>query len=244
VTTLARWSQAHYHDFAFELFKQTGIEAQYTRNGLLILDTDEYPQARAWAAQEKIPLELLDNNALHNCEPKLGDYNKALWMPEIAQIRNPRLLKALKQALVSAGIKLLEQHTVLTLQKDGNKIIGAKTEPSGFIAAQRVILTAGAWSAQILKTVGTSIAVKPVRGQMISFLTPPGLVSRIVLANDRYIIPRRDGYVLVGSTVENVGFDKTTTDSALEELKSAAFNIIPQLADYKVQKQFSRRKFR
>lgn len=230
VTALARWSQAHYPAFANDLLKNTGIDSEYTRNGLLILDTDEYPQARAWAETR---LELLENENLRDCEPELGDYKKALWLPDIGQIRNPRLLKALRRAL--ADIPLLEQQKVQALRLEADKVVGVETE-KGFVAGKRVIITAGAWSAHLLNT---PLAVKPVRGQMILFVTPPNLVSRIVLGKDRYVIPRRDGTVLVGSTVEDVGFDKSTTDSAREDLKSAAFDLIPRLADYKVEKHWA-----
>ncbi|HEC84121.1 MAG: glycine oxidase ThiO [Candidatus Parabeggiatoa sp. nov. 1] len=239
VTALAHWSQAHYPTFANELFERTGINPEYTRNGLLILDTEEETQARAWAAQEQVRLELFEDAALRDCEPELGDHNKALWLPDVGQIRNPRLLKALKQAMVLAGIPVLEQHLVHALRLQSDKIMGIETQPQGFIAAKRVVVTAGAWSALLLDTVGTPLAVSPVRGQMILFATQPGLVSRIVLADDRYVIPRRDGSVLVGSTLEPVGFNKTTTNAALQDLKYAAFDLIPRLADYTVQKHWA-----
>lgn len=239
VTALARWSQAHYPAFAEELFKRTEIDPEYTRNGLLILDTDEYPQAFAWATQEKIHLELLDNTALHDCEPELGDHNEALWLPYVAQIRNPRLLKALKQALDLADIPCLEQQTVQALRKQNHKIIGIETKSEGFIAAPRVVVAAGAWSSYLVKTVDTILDVSPVRGQMILFMTQPGLISRMILADDHYIIPRRDGCVLAGSTLEQVGFKKTTTTVALQNLKYAALNLVPRLADYTVQKHWA-----
>jgi glycine oxidase len=239
VTALARWSQTHYPAFVNALFERTGIDPEYTRNGLLILNTEDYSQARDWAVQEQVRLEFLDKAALRACEPELGDHNEALWLPDIAQIRNPRLLKALKQALVLAGITLLEHHIVRALRQKDDKIIGVKTEPQGFIAAERVVVTAGAWSKGLLNTVGTPLEVSPVRGQMILFDAQPGLVSRMVLANDRYVIPRRDGCVLVGSTVEHVGFNKSTTTMALQDLKYAAFELIPRLADYTVQKHWA-----
>ncbi len=239
VTALAHWSQAHYSIFANELFERTGINPEYTRNGLLILDTEEEAQARAWAEQEQVRLELLKEPSLRDCEPELGDHNEALWLPDVGQIRNPRLLKALKQAMALAGIPVLEQHLVHALRLQSDKIMGIETQPQGFIAAKRVVVTAGAWSALLLDTVGTPLAVSPVRGQMILFATQPGLVSRIVLADDRYVIPRRDGSVLVGSTLEPVGFNKTTTSAALQDLKYAAFDLIPRLADYRVQKHWA-----
>ncbi|MEK8020028.1 MAG: glycine oxidase ThiO [Candidatus Parabeggiatoa sp.] len=239
VTALARWSQAHYPAFIHDLFERTGIDPEYTRNGLLILDTEEYAQARIWADEEGSHLKLLNHAALHDCEPELGEHNEALWWPDIAQIRNPRLIIALKQALVLAGVTLLEQQTVQALRLQSDKIVGVDIQAEGFIAAERVVVTAGAWSGRLLDTVGTPLAIEPVRGQMILFITQPGLVSRIVLANDRYVIPRRDGCVLVGSTVEHVGFNKTTTNAALQNLKYAAYDLIPRLADYTVQKHWA-----
>jgi glycine oxidase len=239
VIALARWSQVRYPAYANELLEHTGIDPEYTRNGLLILETEEYSQARHWAKQHKINLELLDNAALRDYEPELGNYDQALWLPNIGQIRNPRLLKALKQAVKLAGITILEQHTVHALHQKNAKIIGVETEPHGFMAAPRIVVTAGAWSGQLLKTIGIALEVHPIRGQMILFRVQPGLISRIILSNDHYIIPRRDGCILVGSTLEPVGFNKSTTAGALQNLKYAAFDLIPRLADYAVQKQWA-----
>jgi len=239
VTALARWSQTHYPSFTHELTQKTGIDPEYIRNGFLILDTDEYPQAMAWAKEQQITLEKLDSIALHDCEPELGNYAEALWLPDIAQVRNPRLLKALRQALLLMGVVVHEHLTVTALQYQEDRITGVTTQEKGSIKAERVIITAGSWSAGLLKTVHTTITVHPVRGQMILFMTQPGLISRIVLANSHYIIPRRDGRVLVGSTLEEVGFDKSTTFTALQDLKYVAFDLIPRLADYTVQKQWA-----
>ncbi len=239
ITALARWGQTHYPEFADELFQRTGIDPEYVRNGLLVLDGDEYLQARAWADFEHIPLEKLEQAALRDCEPELEGYNEALWFPDIAQIRNPRLLKALKQALILANVPLLEHQTVHSLKTQNGKIIGIKTHSQEWIATEQVVIAAGAWSANLLYTLNVTLPIVPVRGQMILFSTQPGLVSRIILANDRYIIPRRDGHVLVGSTLEEAGFNKTTTHSALEDLKYAAFHLVPRLTDYTVQKHWA-----
>ena len=79
------------------------------------------------------------------------------------------------------------------------------------------------------------LPVKPVRGQMILYRAEPGVVQRIVLSQDRYVIPRRDGRILVGSTVEDVGFEKATTRAAMQELEAEARRIIPALANYPIE---------
>jgi len=238
ITTLARWSQTHYATFAEELRQRSGIDPEYLTSGLLILEVDEYSQARAWADQHSIKLAKLTSTDLPH--EALECYEEALWFPEVGQLRNPRLLKALKQALINAQIPILEHHRVTGIQINHHRqVIGVTTQALGLIAGERVVVAAGAWSAPLLKTLHINLAVRPVRGQMILFATQPGLISRIVLAQERYIIPRRDGHILVGSTVEEVGFDKTTTLTALEDLQKAAFSLIPRLVHNPIQKQWA-----
>lgn len=239
LTALALWSHRHYPAFFENLQETTGLDPEYVRNGLLVLDTDEYPQAHQWATTHQIHLEKINDESLQDCEPELGDFGDALWLPEMGQVRNPRLLKALKKALLLANIEVVENCSVTSLRQADDKIIGIETVEKGFLTSELVIVTAGAWSAQLFNTINTTLEIKPVRGQMISFMTQPGLISRIILANNHYIIPRRDGCVLVGSTVEEVGFQKSITHTALQDLKYAAFNIIPRLADYTVEQHWA-----
>ena len=77
----------------------------------------------------------------------------------------------------------------------------------GLITAERIIVCGGAWAAQLLSQLNVQLPVRPVKGQMIAYQAPKGLVQRVVLKDGRYIIPRADGLLLVGSTLEEVGFD-------------------------------------
>lgn len=239
ITALASWSQAHYQDFIKTLIQRTHIDPEYIRNGLLILDTEEYSAAYQWATEHQVAIELFEHSALHDCEPELGDHVAAIWLSEIAQIRNPRFLKALIKACQLANITLLENQEVEQLHQQHHQIIGVKTKQQGMISASCVVVTAGAWTGKLLETVTSSLSITPMRGQMIAFLAQPGLISRMILANDHYMIPRRDGHILVGSTVENVGFNKKTTSTALQDLKYAAINLVPRLADAMVEKHWA-----
>lgn len=238
ITQLAQWSQAHYPQFTEQLREKTGIDPEYIRNGLLVLDTEDSELAINWAQAHQVEVHSIPYQELQAVEPELGKFKDGLWFPEIAQIRNPRLLKALHQLLQSQGIVFKENQAVTALRHQHNRIIGLETE-SGIIPTDCVVLTAGAWINPLLKTVGTTLSIEPVRGQMILFSTQPGLISRIILANQHYVIPRRDGHVLVGSTVEKIGFDKKTTQTALQDLKYVAFSLIPQLTDYSVVRQWA-----
>lgn len=240
VTALATYGQKHYPTFAKTLYQTSQIDPEYVRNGLLILDVDEAELAVHWAQQHQAKLEKIDRDTLFFYEPELtlqtqGD---ALWMPEIAQLRNPRLLRSLYEALYLAGVTLLEQQPVLEIKQNGQSVTGVVTTQDTFLTTQ-VVVTAGAWSGQLLQKLDITMNVYPVRGQMILFTTQPGLVSRIILANGHYIIPRRDGCLLVGSTVEEDGFQKYITKSAAEDLKYFALSLVPRLAEYTISKQWA-----
>jgi glycine oxidase len=240
VTALAQYSQRHYPNFAKELHEFSRIDPEYVRNGLLILDTDETDQAVHWAQQHEIKLEKIDRETVFFYEPELTRQTQgdALWMPEIGQLRNPRLLRSLYEALCLAGVSVLEQQPVLEIKQNAGHITGVVTTQETFATAQ-VVVTAGAWSGQLLQKLGVTMNVYPVRGQMILFTTQPGLVSRIVLANGHYMIPRRDGCLLIGSTVEEDGFQKYITKAAAEDLKYFALGLIPRLAEYTISKQWA-----
>jgi glycine oxidase len=109
----------------------------------------------------------------------------------------------------------------------------------GRISAERIVICAGAWSGQLLNHLSIKLPVIPVRGQMILFRARPRLISRIVLSNDRYIIPRKDGRILFGSTLEHTGFDKRTTDQARNELHQVAVSMFPTLRDCPIENHWA-----
>lgn len=240
VTALAQYSQRHYPNFAKQLYEISRIDPEYVRNGLLILDTDEAAQASQWAQQHQVKLEKIDRDTVFFYEPELTRQTQgdALWMPDIGQLRNPRLLRSLYETLYISGVSLLEQQPVLEIKRDGQRITGVMTTQET-LATTQVVVTAGAWSGQLLHKLGITLQIYPVRGQMILFTTQPGLVSRIVLANGHYMIPRRDGCLLIGSTVEEDGFQKYITQAAAEDLKYFALGLVPRLAEYTISKQWA-----
>lgn len=237
VSDLATWGQHAYPELIAEMNSATGLDAELIQNGLLML-SDEQEAARAWAIKAQANLQLIDNKEVYELEPGLSaGFNsdeKAIWMPEVRQIRNPRLVKVCKKYLLKQGVKFIEQTKVVGLTSFNNKISAVTTE-SGEIAADKVLLAGGAWSAKLLKNININLDVMPVKGQMILFKSAPGVVKRIILSQDRYVIPRQDGRVLVGSTLEHTDFDKSTTVQAREELMQEAFRIIPLLSESEVE---------
>ena len=231
VTALAHWSQDFYPQLAERLLAATGVDPEVHTTGLYWLDLDDDVEALAWAKQEKRPLSAVEISSVEADVPVLGrGYSRAIYMAGVANVRNPRLVKSLKAALQAMpNVTIQEQCQVQGFIREGASIVGVNTA-RGEIRADEVVLSAGAWSGELLKTLDLELPVEPVKGQMVLYKCEPGFLSGMVLAKGRYAIPRRDGHILIGSTLEHEGFDKTPTSSALESLKASAVELIPALA--------------
>ena len=230
VTRLARWSQQHYAELVDALRQQSGCDPEYLNSGLLMLGLgeEEFQRAGQWAEEQGYRLEFPHQSQVAQLQPGLNlPDGRAVWMPQVAQVRNPRLLQALRDALEGLGVTVLGQHPVSRLLLDDGQIRGVEVGTQAF-HTERVVLCAGAWTDQLLPQADAGI--RPVRGQMLLYQASPELLQRIVLTDDHYFIPRKDGKVLVGSTMEEVGFDKSTTPDALAQLQQCTAELIPALA--------------
>lgn len=238
ITELARWSQARYAELAARLHAESGIDPEWTQSGMLLLDTSDRGAAQTWARRFGYRLETLTEEALRECEPALGVAGGALWMPEVAQVRNPRLVQSARAALLKQGVVIEEQCEVSGLSVRAGRVTGVHTA-RGEMTAEVVVVAAGAWSRQLLAGLDIHPEIRPVRGQMLLFKGVPDMVTRIILGERHYVIPRRDGRVLVGSTMEEAGFDDSTTATARAELEAAAFRLVPGLRDFAVERHWA-----
>ena len=227
VNVLARHSQPQFEPLSAELAALTGIDPEYHPCGMLMLDSEDWETAQQWCARWGYDLEVLTDRELALFEPRLHTQRRlGLWMPQIASLRNPRLMKALKKALLLKGVRIHE-HTPVT-QVDGHS--GEVVTPDGVWQAEAVVLTAGAWSAALLPT----LAIEPVKGQMVAFEAPAGFLRHMVMEGGRYLIPRKDGLVVVGSTLEVGTFDKTPTEAVRQALVDFALSRYPELGMFEV----------
>lgn len=235
VTALAHWSQDFYPGFAERLLEATGIDPEVHVTGLYWLDLDDEAEALAWARRQGRALHAVDIAEVRRRVPVLGQgFAHAIHMPGVANVRNPRLVKALRAALAAMpNVQLREQCAVSGFIQENGRICGVTTA-EGEIRADRVVLAAGAWSGELLATLGIELPVQPVKGQMILYKCAEDFLSSMVLAGGRYAIPRRDGHILVGSTLEHAGFDKTPTEAALASLKASAEALLPALKEAEV----------
>jgi glycine oxidase len=235
VTALAHWSQDFYPGLAQRLLADTGVDPEVHVTGLYWFDLEDQAEALAWAEREGRPLVEVDIAEVYRALPMLAlGFSRALQMPGVANVRSPRLVRALRQALLQMpNVTLHELCPVTGFVREGGQIRGVKTA-QGELLADQVVVAAGAWSAQLLAELDIALPVEPVKGQMILYKCAADFLPSMLLAERRYAIPRRDGHILVGSTLEFEGFDKTPTDSALASLKASAEALLPALADAEV----------
>jgi glycine oxidase len=213
-----------------ELRERTGIDNGYTRcGGLAFVAGADQTVGDEWRG-EGIALEALDESAARKLEPALGPgLGRAFYLPDMAQLRNPRHLKALLAACALLGVRLRPGCPVhgFVIQNDR---VTALHSGEGALAADRFLLAAGAWSEGLLEPLGWRPGIHPVRGQIALLNTRTALFRRVLLDGERYLVPRPDGRVLVGSTEEEAGFDKRTTAAAIGGLLALASRLVPGLA--------------
>lgn len=235
VTALAHWSQDFYPRLGEQLLAEAGIDPEVHVTGLYWLDLEDEAAALAWAGREQRPLRRVEMAQVYRAVPALArGFTHALQMSGVANVRNPRLIKALRAALLQMpNVSLHEQCAVTGFIREADRVCGVRTVQGDF-RADRVVVAAGAWSGELLKSLALDLPVEPVKGQMILYKCAEDFLPSMVLANGRYAIPRRDGHILIGSTLEHAGFDKTPTTVALASLKASAQALLPALAEAEV----------
>lgn len=239
VNVLAERSKKIYPELSKMLLEETGNDCELINSGLFTVVTDGQDEILNWAKQWSVDASFIaDTKTIHQIESSVGEVvDKGIWMPDIMQIRNPKLVKALKASFDHLSIPYHEHTEVEEIIVENNRVAGVRTQQQTFFA-DKIIIASGAWSAQFSVT-RSSVDVLPVKGQMIMYKGEPDLVKRIILSEGHYVIPRKDGRILAGSTLEKIGFDKTISSTALDELHQAAVELIPLLSDLEVERQWA-----
>jgi glycine oxidase len=233
-----------YLQFAEELYAETGIDIELEKSGTLYLafteaDVREIRHRFEWQRKADFDIEHLSPTEVHKLEPFVSpDLREALFFPNDWQVENRKLLAALKKYAESNVFEIVENAEVKSLSvKDGN-VYGVQTDEQKF-AAKKVILTTGAWTS-LIKADGFAMPqVKPIRGQIISFKTAKRLFQRVIYSPRGYLVPRLDGRILAGATVEDSGFDKSNTESGVEFLRDAALEIAPSLVNLELNEKWA-----
>jgi glycine oxidase len=233
-----RWSAA--------LREATGIDNGFRRcGGLYVASAATEAQALASAAQtweaSGIRCHRVASDQLADLEPELNTDTTtggAWLLPEEAQLRNPRHLKALLIACENLGVEIVSGAAVEGFQSRGDRVVEVETAIASF-TADRFCITSGAWTRAVLSRLGCTVAIKPIRGQIALLNAGRRVLTRILNDGPRYLVPRDDGRILIGSTEEDVGFDRANTAAGVSGLLAFAASWAPALAGARFERAWS-----
>lgn len=223
VNQLSLQGAERYPALCKRLHQESGINPEYLLSGMLIKPPFEQEKALQWCKENQIEAYLKDAD---------------LWLPKVGQVRNPLLMQALKQALLNKGVKLLENTQLKPIQ-EAETIASWQTTDGRQLQADHYVVTSGAWSFELLKDTAIKLNIKPMRGQILLYQVPAIFLKTIIYQDGFYMVPRQDGYLLAGSTLEDVGFDTGVTEAVKDALQHKAETILPALKDMPIVKHWS-----
>jgi glycine oxidase len=230
---LAAASAALYPEFVHELQDESQLPIDYRRNGTI-----------AFLAEGETPfgasIRILDAQTLSEFEPLLAFAPNAWLMPEACV--DPRtLLTALIKSCKHRDVDIVTGHPVLNVELTDSRVSGVRTENSRYASAT-VINCAGAWASQIAPL---GFPTRPIKGHMLSLVFPqhepgsPPIVNHVIHGNDVYIVPRSNGQLVIGSTIEDVGFDKRVNPDTIQSLHQSAANLVPDLGEARIHENWT-----
>jgi glycine oxidase ThiO len=212
-------SRELYPDWVRKIESISGVEVGYWQCGILAPHYDQRQSDADW----------LDTKAIHRhqsglSESVVGGY----WYPADGQVDNRALIRSLLVASQALGVKFLDGVEVTKIDRHQGRVTHLATS-QGEMSAQHYILATGAWSQQLL-----SIPVVPRKGQMLSVIVPAAQqenlpLQQVLFGEDIYIVPRRDGKIIIGATSENVGFEPANTLKSVKQLIANAMRLFPPL---------------
>ncbi|MBL4713773.1 MAG: FAD-dependent oxidoreductase [Alcanivorax sp.] len=217
---------ARYRGLVDRLRGKAGLRASdLNESGLwAAADGDERRNALRWASAWGVSCQEAPLSRYLSEAPE----REGLWFPAIGNLRNPRLLKALRVALVAQGVKFV--NAAVDAVRPG--AVGAELTLSrgDSLSAPRVLICAGAWTPALLAPLGVRLPLFPAKGEMLLYRLPPGRVRSIVLTDEGYLIPRADGAVLAGSTLKAGDASSYPTVTGRWALQAMAASLLPELA--------------
>src|SRR5450830_91752 len=224
VNTLTSSGANFYRELSQRLQRETGVDANFEQSGFLLLPKFDTEAAQTWCATNQVPVQAVKASAF-GVQSLCGE--DALWLPTICQIRPPYFMQAMRKWLEQNNVTMLEHTQLMPLQQ--TDVLNEWQTVSGEkLSADQFVVTSGAWSFDLLKETTAKLNIKPMRGQILLY-KPQKNLDQMVYREGFYMIPRRDGYLLAGSTLEDVGFEAAVTQAVRDELSAKAEAIMPAL---------------
>jgi glycine oxidase len=237
---LACRSRNLYADFAAALLEETGTDIELDPTGTLYValtehDSKEIEARYQWQMRAGLPVEKLTATEARELEPCINPaLHAALRFPLDTQVENRRLLSALANCIAGLGVKIVAETEVESVQVRSGRVVGVNTA-RGEIKCAKAVITAGCWT-NFIPVLGIAenpvspCRIEPVRGQMVCFEAKPQVARHVIYSARGYIVPRRDGRLLAGSTTEDAGFAKHTTGGGINTILRNALEISPGVA--------------
>ena len=247
-------SRDKYPAFAAALLEESGVDIELEQTGTLYLalnerDEEELERRHAWQSRAGLSVELLTPQDARALEPAVSPRVRlALRFPRDWQVENRQLVRALAASALRAGVRVLAQTEARGIRVVGGRVAGVETS-RGTVSAGAVVLAAGAWASHVplleagrdghdARTRGFEHPqVEPVRGQMLCFEHAPvemPALRHVVYSPRGYLVPRRDGRLLSGSTTERAGFDCSLTAGGVHAVAANAIEIAPAVANLRL----------
>ena len=228
---LALRSLSMYDDFVASAVSDSAVEVEYRRCGSLEIAADEQAAANlrnTAAASADAGLTWLARDEVRNLEPALPDsIHGALLAPLHGYVAVPALTEALAWSALRHGAQIETARPIRMIERSSGQLKVRADDGSTWTSGS-VVLAAGSWSGEIEPAEAAARDVRPVRGQLLRLAWRGQPLSHILWGPSCYVVPWRDGTVLVGATVEDVGFDERTTAAGVRDLLDAVCDLIPE----------------
>ncbi|TCB82383.1 NAD(P)/FAD-dependent oxidoreductase [Acinetobacter sp. ANC 4173] len=239
VNLLAQHGKAMYQTWNEKLQPVTGIDFEIHETGMLILDETDFEVGLNYKTQFQDPMqhcEYLQREQLELVNPQLSEqFQHAIYFPEIANVRNPRLLQSLRNYLEQhPKVQFFDQTPIHKFQIQQDKVQCVETETGQKVYADQFVLTTGAWSGLWSEQLGLEFPVRPVQGQMALIKAPAHWLPTMCMNRVMYLIPRMDGHIVCGSSMQECGFNAETSDQIQQNILAAAYEMVPELAQFPI----------
>jgi glycine oxidase len=215
-----------YKDLSKKLIKGGFGDPEFIESGMICIEPSDKKEIMQWAKKNNFKI----NKCFFNNRPSFE-------LANVAQLNPKKLMISLKHYIEGLGIKLIENCNLKKIQKKSNYLNGWPTDNNDLIEGDIFIITAGAWSSHIINN--DIEEIYPVRGQLIKFKKTSTMLDKILYSKNFYLLQRKCGSIVAGSTIENVGFNNTTTFQAAKELKEKTINLIPELKEIEPYEQWA-----
>ncbi|MBI2165318.1 MAG: glycine oxidase ThiO [Chloroflexi bacterium] len=225
-----------YKGLAQELEERAGVDIEYVESGILRVAADEagalaLRSALEWQNRLGLDSRWLGEDEVRNLEPGLSSNVKGgVLSPREAHVNSLRVVEAFAQAAARRGVSFKVGASVTGLLTSGNRVTGVVAEGQK-MQADFVVLAGGAWAGSLAGLVGLDLPVRPVRGQALLVHSVPAILRNVVFGPGSYLVPQKDGSLLVGATQEEAGFDDRVTAEGVQRLLQRGMALVPCLKD-------------